>query len=294
MTEPQPATSGQQAASPGSLDARAATQSPAPAPPPNPPEGEEDADDGSMSLWEHLAELRTRIVRMILAFLLGGIVAWIYREEVLLWLTQPFVDAWKQLNMAGKPPSMGFLSPADLFLSYVRLSALSGLVFALPFILYQVWAFVAPGLYAKEKRFAAPFVISSCILFGVGGWFGRRFAFPAAFLYLLGFQGKVGDLDVQAMLTIPEYLQFVTHMLLAFGFIAELPVLVFFLSIAGIITHKHLIKFFRYFIVVAFVLAAVLTPPDPLSQLLLAVPLCLLYGISIVIAFIFARRRGEA
>nr|PZN24338.1 MAG: twin-arginine translocase subunit TatC [Pseudomonadota bacterium] len=252
---------------------------------------DEEVDESAMTLWEHLAELRTRIIRMGLAFLVGAIVAWMFRKEVLTWLTDPFVEAWKQLNIDGKPPSLGFLSPADLFLSYVRLAALSGLVFALPIILYQIWAFVAPGLYSREKRFAAPFVISSCVLFAGGALFGRQFAFPAAFLYLLGFQGQVGELDVQAMLTIPEYLSFVMHLLLAFGFIAELPVLVFFLSIAGIVTHKHLIKFFRYFIVVAFVIAAIVTPPDPLSQLLLAVPLCLLYGLSIGIAFIFSRRR---
>lgn len=281
---------------PGAAHAAAAAEATGPAPKAPPASSArggdgDDPEDSAMTLWEHLAELRTRIVRMALAFLAGGIVAWIFRKEVLLWLTDPFVDAWKQLNIEGQPPSLGFLSPADLFLSYVRLAALSGLVFALPIILYQIWAFVAPGLYSKEKRFAAPFVISSCVLFAGGAWFGRHFAFPAAFIYLLGFQGEVGELQVQAMLTIPEYLSFVMHLLLAFGFIAELPVLVFFLSIAGIVTHKHLIKFFRYFIVVAFVIAAVVTPPDPLSQLLLAVPLCLLYGISIGIAFVFSRRR---
>lgn len=249
----------------------------------------ENPDDHSMTIWEHLTELRSRIMRMMLAFVCGGIVAWIFREQLLMWLTKPFVDAWGSGAQAGAA-SLHFPSPASLFLAYVRLAALGGLVFSLPFILYQFWAFVAPGLYSKEKRFAAPFVISSCALFALGGWFGWRFAFPVAFEYLLSFAVPVGGLDVKPTVMVSDYIEFVTHMLLAFGFAAELPIVVFFLTIAGLITHKHMIKFSRYFIVVAFVIAAVLTPPDPLSQLMLAVPLCLLYGLSIGVAFIFSKR----
>lgn len=252
----------------------------------------ENPDDHSMTLWEHLSELRSRLVKMVLAFIGGSVVAWIYREQILLWLTQPFVEAWAASVHSGEA-SLNFPSPHSLFFAYVRLAALGGVVFALPVILYQVWAFVAPGLYSKEKRLAVPFVLSSCALFALGGWFGWRFALAVAFRYLLGFSGSVGGLEVKPTVMINEYVQFVTDMLLAFGFAAELPVVVFFLSIAGIITHKHLIRFFRYFVVVAFVIAAVLTPPDPISQLMLAVPLCLLYGFSIGVAFIFSRPRKQ-
>ncbi|MFZ5897353.1 MAG: twin-arginine translocase subunit TatC [Myxococcota bacterium] len=244
---------------------------------------EAKTEDGTMTLWEHLEELRSRIVRMILSFVLGGIIAWIYRERLLKWLTQPYVDAGGA--------TLHFPSPAALFISYVRLAAIAGLVFALPLILYQVWAFIAPGLYSREKKFAIPFVITSCSLFAAGSWFGWRFAFPLAFKYLLSFAGKVGGIDVVPTVMVSEYIDFVSHMLLAFGFAAELPVLVFFLSIAGIVDHKALIRFFRYFVVLAFVISAILTPPDPLSQLMLAVPLCVLYGISILVAYVFARRR---
>jgi sec-independent protein translocase protein TatC len=242
-----------------------------------------DPDEHAMTLWEHLAELRSRIIRMFLAFVAGGIFAWLYKEALLIWLTRPFVAAWDP-NVVGVP-SIHFPSPASAFLAYVV---------ALPFILYQVWAFIAPGLYSREKKYALPFVISSCALFALGGWFGWRFAFPVAFKYLLSFGGKIGDLVIQPTVMVSEYLEFVTHMLLAFGFAAELPILVFFLSIAGLVTHKSLIKFFRYFIVLAFVVAAVLTPPDPLSQLMLAVPLCLLYALSIGVAYVFARPRAAA
>jgi sec-independent protein translocase protein TatC len=157
-----------------------------------------------------------------------------------------------------------------------------------------VWAFVAPGLYTREKRLALPFVVSSCGLFAAGGYFGWKIAFPVAFQFLLSFAGQLSPgFEVKAAIMIPEYVEFVTHMLLAFGVMAELPVLSFFLSVAGIITHKHLIKFFRYFIVLAFVVAAVLTPPDPVSQLLLAIPLVLLYMVSIGVAYVFSRRPKE-
>lgn len=245
-----------------------------------------------MTLWEHLEELRTRIIRMMLSFVVGAIIAWLYKERLLEWLTQPYVTAWNHGHQTGVA-ALHFPSPAALFLSYVRLSAIAGLVFSLPLMLYQIWAFVAPGLYSKEKRYALPFVFSSCALFAAGGWFGWKFAFPAAFQYLLSFAGKVGQLDVQPTVMISEYIEFVTHMLLAFGFAAELPVLVFFLAIAGIVTHLHLIKFFRYFVVVAFIISAVLTPPDPLSQLMLAVPLVGLYGISIGVAWLFGRKKPK-
>lgn len=252
-------------------------------------------EDRSMTLWEHLDELRSRIVRMALSFLAGGVFAWVYRRELLEWLTTPFVDAWNSGGIPGaQGPALHFLSPAALFIAYVRLAALSGLVFSLPLILYQFWAFVAPGLYSREKRYAAPFVISSCALFALGGWFGWRFAFPVAFKYLLSYVEPVGGLNVTPTVTISDYIEFVTNMLLAFGVAAELPIVVFFLTIAGLVTHKELIKFFRYFIVLAFVISAVLTPPDPLSQLMLAVPLCLLYGFSIGIAYIFSRRKKKA
>ena len=261
--------------------------------PPPPKASDAPEPEHAMTLWEHLEELRSRIIRMIVAFIGGGIFSWIYREDLLGWLTAPFVKAWPKVGPgAAEQAALHFPSPASLFLAYVRLAMIGGLVFSLPFILYQVWAFIAPGLYSREKKFAAPFVISSCALFALGGWFGWRFAFPVAFQYLLGFADFKGlsGIKIEPTVMISEYIEFVTHMLLAFGFMSELPVLVFFLSIAGLVNHRHLIKFFRYFVVVAFVVAAVITPPDPMSQLMLAVPLIFLYGVSILVAYVFGRK----
>jgi sec-independent protein translocase protein TatC len=247
-----------------------------------------DPEQHQMTIWEHLEELRSRIVKMMIAFLIGAIVSWIYRQELFQLITVPFVEAWK----AARPdqPVITFPAPASLFIAYVRLSALAGVVGALPFMLWQIWAFIAPGLYSREKRLALPFVVSSCALFAAGGYFAWKVAFKIAFEFFLRMSGPVGPIEVKPSVMVSEYLDFVTNMLLAFGLMAELPVLVFFLSVAGLVNHKHLIKFFRYFIVIAFVVAAVITPPDPLSQLLLAVPLVLLYAVSIIVAFFFSRR----
>jgi sec-independent protein translocase protein TatC len=244
-----------------------------------------------MSFWDHLNELRSRLVRSILAVMVGVGVAWTYREPILAWLTRPYTVAWTSLKLAG-PPNLHFPGPADLFFSYLKLSVFGGVVFALPVIFYQLWAFVAPGLYAKEKRYALPFVFVSSLLFGTGIYFAWRVALPLAYRYLLGLSGHVSgsNLSVTPTIMIEQYLDSIAQMLIAFGAAFELPVLATFLSLAGVITHRHLIRFSRYFIVVAFVVAAIFTPPDIVSQLILAIPLCLLYGVSIVLTWIFGRK----
>ena len=242
-----------------------------------------------MTFWEHLQELRSRIIKMILAFALGAAVAWWFKVELLELVATPFIEGWNQQNGKAK---LHFPHPAALFIAYIKLSVLGGLVLSLPVILYQVWAFVAPGLYAKEKRFAIPFVLASCGLFAGGGYFGWRIAFPMAFQYLLGFADLPpgGKFDIEPTVMIGEYIEFLTRMLIAFGAVFEIPVVVFFLSIIGLVNHTHLIKFARYFIVIAFILGAIITPPDPMSQLLLAVPLIILYTFSIGIAYIFGKK----
>jgi sec-independent protein translocase protein TatC len=248
-----------------------------------------------MTFWEHLEELRGRLIKALIAFGLGAGVSWYFREAILIWLTTPFVQAWSQ-SVSGKA-SLHFPAPASLFISYLQLSILAGLVFALPIIFYQLWAFVAPGLYARERRLAIPFVVSSTLLFVGGSYFGWKFAFPVAFKYLLDFSGQLKsgavELQLEPTVMIGDYIEFISRMLLAFGAVFELPVLVFFLSLAGLIDHTHLIKFSRYFVVLAFLIAAVITPPDIMSQFLLAVPLCALYALSIGIAWLFARNKAK-
>jgi sec-independent protein translocase protein TatC len=250
---------------------------------------EPDAEDAGMTLWEHLDELRSRLIKMILVFMIGFGVAWGYKRELLVIVTEPFLRAWKEGGHAGTA-ALYSPDPAAAFFAYVRLAALSGFVFSLPIMLYQVWAFIAPGLYSKEKRYAIPFVVSSCLLFVGGGYFGWRLAFPIAFKFLLSFNETIGELALKENWMMGTYLDFVIRMLLAFGLAAELPILAFFLAVAGIVNYRHLIKFFRYFLVIDFIIAAIVTPPDVMSQLLLAIPLAFLYIIGIGVAWVFGKR----
>jgi sec-independent protein translocase protein TatC len=249
----------------------------------------EPKDEG-MTFWEHLEELRSRLFRMSLAAAAGGTAAWFVRTEVLTWLLKPFKEGWEAHFK--DPPTIHFPDPAGLFIAYVKVSVIVGVVFALPIIFYQLWAFVAPGLYAKEKRFALPFVTASTLLFCTGVYLGMTYAFPAAFSFLLGISVDMPEgVLIKPTIMVEDYISFISRMLIAFGAVFELPVVVFFLSVAGIVNHRHLLKFFRYFIVIAFVAAAILTPPDLLSQIIMAGALIFLYCISIGIAWIFAKNR---
>ena len=248
----------------------------------------------TMTFWEHLAELRGRLIKTALAFVVGSIVAWVFRERLLVWVTAPFAQAWTEAGLKGDP-QLHFAAPAALFVAYIKLAMIAGFTLALPFVLYQIWAFVAPGLYSHEKRYALPFVLSSTALFTTGAYFCFRVVFPNAFRYLLSFGGEVAAtrFAITPTVMIEEYITFSVRMLVAFGVVFELPVLVFFLSVAGIVTYRDLLRFARYFIVIAFIVGAVITPPDPLSQLLLAIPLIGLYGVSVLIAFVVGRRRTK-
>ncbi len=251
--------------------------------------------DAAMSFWSHLDELRRRLFRSLFAVLIGCGVSWVYRERLLAWLTKPFSLAWAA-NHLPQGAALHFPAPASLFFAYMKIAVMGGVVLALPVVLYQIWSFIAPGLYQRERRLAVPFVLASSGLFAAGGYFGWRVAFPIAFQYLLSFSGRLAGSDMTLMPTVmvDEYLDFVGQMLLAFGLIFELPIFVLFLSLAGLVTHRHLIKYIRHFVVLAFIIAAVVTPPDIVSQLLMAVPLCGLYIVSIGVAWLFGRRRPAA
>lgn len=249
----------------------------------------------TMTFWEHLEELRGRLVKSVVAFIIGCLVAWEVREPILAFLVKPFADSWIAEKLPGTP-ALHFAAPGAAFVAYVRLSMLGGAAIAAPIIFYQLWSFVAPGLYAKEKRYVIPFVLFSTVLFVGGGLFGWRTAFPITFQYFLSMAGSVGDQSITITPTVmmAEYLDFVSQMLLCFGIIFELPLLLLFLSIAGIVNYLHLIKFGRWFIMVAFVVAAIATPPDVTSQCLMAIPMVLLYGLSIGLAYLFGKPPTEA
>ncbi len=250
--------------------------------------------DKPMTFWEHLEELRKRIVYSVVTVIVAFFVAWEFRDPVLDVLTKPFMDAWTEQKIAGAG-SLHYSAPGAGFSANVHVAMLLAVAGAAPVIFYQLWAFIAPGLYAREKKFVIPFVFFSTLLFVGGGYFGWLAAFPIAFNYFLGFSGAVGHhgLQVTPTIMLDSYLDFVVQMLLAFGIIFELPLLILFLSIAGIVNYLHLLRFGRWFIVIAVVLAGVLTPPDVTSQVIMAVPLITLYFVSIGLAFLFGKKPTE-
>jgi sec-independent protein translocase protein TatC len=249
------------------------------------PEGEV-----KMTIWEHLSELRGRVVKAAIGTVVCAVGCWVYRVELLAWLTKPYLRQWK-LHFPNIPLELQTLAPADAFVNYMQLSLVGGVVLAAPVIFYQLWAFISPGLYAKEKRYIVPFVLFSSSLFMAGVAFAYYVAFPFTFNYFFSLLGQVGSSDtvLTSRPTMEFYLDFAEHMLLAFGFVFELPLFISFLAIAGIVTPRQLLKFWRWAVIASFALGAVVTPgPEISSQLAVSGALIALYFLSVAVAFLIA------
>jgi sec-independent protein translocase protein TatC len=244
-----------------------------------------------MTFWEHLEELRKRLMWSIGIFLVACAGAWNFHDQMLDWLFVPYKRAWIEQHLPGTP-ALHFGAPTAQFGADFKIAMIGGAAFAAPFIFYQLWGFVAPGLYAKEKRYVIPFVLLSSALFVGGAYFGWRAAFPISFNYFLSLSSEAArhGLVVVPTVMMGDYIDFCFQMLLGFGLVFEMPLLLLFLSIAGVINYLTLIKFIRYFILLAFVVAAVVTPPDVPDQLAMALPMCLLYGVSILLVYLFGKK----
>ena len=240
--------------------------------------------DQPLPLTAHLRELRSRVFRILVAWLGGSAVAWNWREEIFGRLLAPATHA------LGEGAKLQAIAPTEIFFTYMQCALLAGFFFALPVFFWQAWAFVAPGLYANEKKVALPFVLVSTTLFVLGGWFGHTVVFPVIFAFFASFSSSF----VEAAWTMREVFGFSTRMLLAFGTGFELPVVVFFLAYAGIVEPRRMLSGTKYFVLIAFVVGGVLTPPDPLSQSLLAGPLILLYLLGVGAAYLFVPKREPA
>ncbi len=238
-------------------------------------------DEAAAPLTEHLAELRARLFKIVLAWGLGFAGAWNWSEQIFGFLLAPATEA---LGEGGK---LLAIAPTEIFFTYLKCSLLAGFVFALPVIFWQIWAFVAPGLYPSEKKVALPFVLASTLLFAGGGAFGYYAVFPLVYQFFAGFSSSF----VESAWTMREVFSLTTRLLLAFGTGFEMPVAVFFLSAAGIVDPSQFLGGLKYAVLVAFVFAAILTPPDVVSQILLAVPLILLYLLGVGVSYLFAPRR---
>jgi sec-independent protein translocase protein TatC len=241
----------------------------------------------TMGFLDHLEELRRRLVYCIVAEAIGFFASWGFRERIYGIMQKPIMDALRAHNMSEK---LVYLNPVDPFNLYLKIAALAGLFLTSPFILYQVWMFISPGLYRNEKRYVMPFMASTIALFCIGGYFGYRVVYPRALEFLIGFGSQF-----QPMITISEYTSLFLSLVLGMGLIFEMPILIFFLALMGIITAGFMWKNFRYAILVIFIVAAIVTPtPDILSMCIFAAPMVALYAISIGIAYVVHPKQRRA
>lgn len=234
----------------------------------------------SMPFLEHLGELRKRIVWSLASIIVGLAIALAFTERLMKFLRRPF-------DQAVPGHKLVFLAPAEAFWVYMKVALLAGVVLAMPMVLYQIWAFVAPGLYSHEKRYAAPFVIVGSLFFLLGAAFAQLVVIPFAMRFLVTFPGP----DLAPMISIGSYTDFVLKFTVAFGIVFELPVAITLASRMGLVTPQMLAKNRKYAILINFVIAAALTPtPDIVNQALMAGPLVVLYELGIVAARLFGKR----
>jgi sec-independent protein translocase protein TatC len=245
----------------------------------------EDPVEEKMPFTSHLEELRTRIIRIMIAAAIGFGVCWYFKEWLFQIITRPLTQVL--------PPNsyMIYTSLPEAFFNYMKISFYASLFLTSPYILYQLWKFISPGLYKTEKKYMIPFVISATILFICGILFGYYLALPPAFSFFVEFSSDF----LKPMLSMREYLSFSLKLLLAFGVSFELPVVIFFLAKIGVVNSKMLSRNRRYAILIIFIAAAILTPsPDALTQIIMAVPLMGLYEIGIIVAKLAEKKGPKA
>ncbi len=231
-----------------------------------------------MSFLEHLEELRKRIVHSAIYVAIGFGVCWWFHERIFAIMQKPIMTALANHHLDTK---LVYLNPTDPFNMYLKISLLAGVFVASPFVLYQVWAFIAPGLYRNERRYVLPFMFSTVGLFLAGGYFAYRMVYPAALDFLISFSGQFTP-----MITVGEYTELFLTIIAGLGVVFEMPILVFFLALMGILSAGWMWRNFRYAILVIFILSAIITPtPDIMNMCVFAAPMVVLYCISIGIAW---------
>lgn len=244
-------------------------------------EDDEDEEEESMTLLQHLDELRLRLKRISFAVIIGCLACYSFAEKLFDYLVMPMVAVMPDQS------SFIYTAPHEAFVTYLKVAALAGFFASSPYIFYQVWAFIAPGLYEEERKYIIPIAFFSAACFIGGGAFAYFIVFPFAFEFFMSFNTG----NIQAMLKLNEYLSFSMKLIFAFGLVFEMPLFALFLSRLGIVTATMMRKARKFAILFSFILAAILTPPDVVSQLLMAGPLMILYEISIVIAALFGKHR---
>ncbi len=242
---------------------------------------DEGDDLPRMSLLEHLDELRRRITYSVLAVFVGFLGSWYFAPEIFRWLERPILQVLPQGE------KLAFTELTGPFMLYIKVALLSGIFVASPVVLLQVWLFLRPGLYRRERRLALPFIVFTSLFFVAGGYFGYRIAFPMVVRFLLG----VGE-DFRQVVTIQTYFSMMSKILLGLALVFEMPMLIFFLARLGLVSGRQLLRWFRWAILVIFIVAAVITPtPDVATQTVFAVPMIILYLLGVLVAFLFGKKR---
>jgi len=243
--------------------------------------GKAQKSPDEMTFLEHLEDLRKRLWYSFLAIFIAVIPAWVFSQDIFKILSKPVTQ------FLPEGMKMAFTSLTAPFMLYIKVAFLTALFVTSPFIFLQLWYFVAPGLYQKEKKYVIPFVLFTTIFFLAGAAFGYFVMFPWACRFFL----KLGS-DFTPVLTVDTYFSFSLKLLLGIALVFELPTLVYFLSKLGLITSRWMIRNFKYAVLAVFVIAAVITPtPDMVTQSILAIPMLALYGLGILIAFLFGKER---
>jgi len=234
-------------------------------------------DEKRMPFLDHLEELRWRVIKCLVAIAVASLACYAVAGKVLAFLTKPY------------PKQLVFLSPAEGFMVTLKVSLFAGVILALPVIFYQLWQFVAPGLLEKERKYVPLVVVTATVSFVLGSAFAYLVMIPLALRFFLGFESST----LVATIRVNEYLGFVTNMMLVFGIVFEMPLLSFFLARFGLLTPRFLRSKRPYSVVAILTIAAILTPPDVLSQILLAAPMMVLYEVSIIVAAVAVRARQK-
>lgn len=238
---------------------------------------------GHMTIWEHLSELRSRLFRSLLAVAIGAVIGWFLYSPVLHWLETPYSEVQPNSSLIAT-------TPLQAFGLRMKLSVGIGIALAMPVLLWQIWRFVTPGLYPKERKYAIPFILSALVLFVFGGAVAYFVLNPT-----LEFLTNVGGSEIQPFYTADSYVTLIVFMMLAFGIGFEVPVLLVALQLIGVLTPKQLLQWWRPAVVIIAVVAAVITPSaDPISMLALVIPMVLLYVLSIGIGWLVARVRAKS
>jgi sec-independent protein translocase protein TatC len=245
---------------------------------------------GSMPLLAHLEELRKRIILSLVGVVAGFFSCWSFADRIFALMQQPIIQALRQHGLGG---GLVYLNPTEPFNLYLEVGFVAGLFVASPFVFYQLWLFIAPGLHRKEKRYVLPFLVSTVGLFLAGGFFGYKMVYPASLDFLIGYGQRF-----QPMITIGEYTKLFLTIIIGLGLVFEMPILVFFLALMRVITARWMWRNLRYSILAIFIGAAIVTPTtDILNMCLFAAPMVALYAFSIAVAWLVNpghRRRTHA